>query len=164
MSGLALCACHRADDVLPQVSSLSPPHASLLSPTHALHVDVSTYASTENPLQAAGGINDAAFLGDVNQLARCLSSGDSIDTRDADGWSPLFWAASRGHKAAVEFLIASKANVNLRTNTTAFALYFVACFGRMDVCEVLLRAGADRDMEYEGKSAAQWAYATRWPR
>lgn len=59
-----------------------------------------------------------------------------------------------GHKAAVEFIIARKANVNHMNNLQEFALYYAAEGGHTAVCEVLLKAGADKDMKMNGQTAA----------
>lgn len=109
-----------------------------------------------------GDILAAARKGDVKQLEQCLNLGANIDEEDKKGYTPLFTAASRGHKAAVDFLIARKANVNHTTSDhDNFPLLRAAFMGHREVCESLLKAGADKNMKQNGKTAAQWAAGIR---
>lgn len=69
------------------------------------------------------------------------------------------FAAARDHKVAVEFLIARKANVNQLDKHGAGALHCAAFYGHKDVCEVLLKAGADKSIVFKGNNSAQCAAA-----
>lgn len=66
-------------------------------------------------------------------------------------------AAWKGHQAAVELLIARRADINHTSNNGEFALWYAAFNGFRDICEVLLKARADPSLQYDGKTAAQWA-------
>lgn len=63
-------------------------------------------------------------------------------------------AASNGRKEATQFLITRKANVNHKNARGMFALFCAAFNGHKDIVEILLRAGADENMEYIGDTAA----------
>lgn len=104
-----------------------------------------------------GSIIEAAKHGDVKQIEQCLSAGAFVDEQSSEGYTALMQAAGNGHKAAVEFLIARKANVNLKNKLGSFPLYYSAWCGYEDICDVLLRNGADRTLTYDGNTAAQWA-------
>ena len=47
----------------------------------------------------------AAQAGDVAALQAWLAAGPSVDAYDATGWTPLLWAAARGHVEAIQTLL-----------------------------------------------------------
>ena len=53
---------------------------------------------------AIDGAIDAARRGDASALGEWLADGDP-NRQDADGWTPLLWAAARGHRDAVVTLL-----------------------------------------------------------
>ncbi|MCJ1311186.1 hypothetical protein MMC25_004857 [Agyrium rufum] len=68
-----------------------------------------------------------------------------IDDVDADGISPLIWAARRGDYAAVETLLSHGANVSIASHTGATALYYAGASPSPDapaVIRALLKASA----------------------
>lgn len=99
-----------------------------------------------------GGILKASEESDVKQLEQCINLGANVDEQDSMGRTPLSVACSLGYQPAVELLIARKANVNLKTT-----LLIAVISGRREICEILLRAGADKTVKADGKTAAQWA-------
>ena len=50
--------------------------------------------------------------GDVDAVNQCISDGQDVNMKDADGRSPLLVAAMEGHKTIVEILLAKGADVN----------------------------------------------------
>ena len=54
-------------------------------------------------------IHDAAAGGHIKAIKQHLDSGTEINTKDDKGLTALHWAAERGHKKIVEFLIANDA-------------------------------------------------------
>lgn len=104
-----------------------------------------------------GQMFSAAERDDVKQLEQCINSGAKVDEQDSDGQTTLIRAAARRRKAAVDFLIAHKANVNHADRFGRFALYCAAVNDYEDICVPLLDAGADVNMECAGKTATQWA-------
>jgi hypothetical protein len=63
----------------------------------------------------ADPIHDAAKVNDTATLAALLKAQPSlINTPDANGWTPLHWAASEGRKEAVKLLLANGAEVNIQ--------------------------------------------------
>ena len=85
---------------------------------------------------------------------------DNIDTQDADGWTPLMYAAKSKSSAVVKYLLQRKADPNKQQvvcacdycvcilsyiffQCTGFtALYFAAQVDAPVVCEMLLKHGA----------------------
>lgn len=105
-----------------------------------------------------GDIIRAAVLGDVKDLEQCINLGANVDEQDIlNGDTALMLAATKGHKAAVEFLISRKANVNKINKYGQFSLYFAAYYGHKGVCDVLLKAGADTTIDCARTTAAEWA-------
>jgi ankyrin repeat protein len=76
-----------------------------------------------------------------------IAKGADINGRDDHGWAPIHWAA-HGNKEVMELLIAKGADVNAKVNfghRDWTALQLAIDFGRMDVAEVLRKAGAKED-------------------
>ena len=74
------------------------------------------------------------------------------------GWTPLQYAASKGHLDTVKMLIANKAIVNAPGPDGTTALMMAAYNGSDDVVKFLLDAGADVTMQNLQKyDAAAWA-------
>ena len=64
----------------------------------------------------------------------------------------LIEAASKGHVAAVELLVAANAQVNLVDNGNCTALNAAAGDGYLDVVRALLNAGADKTIGMRGQN------------
>lgn len=100
----------------------------------------------------------AALAGDLTELKQCIADGRSIDELSDYGLTPLLYATTEQRLPAVMFLLAHKANVNkARPKDGITPLIDAAKTGRYDICQVLLKAGADKSMQCEGKTAAQVA-------
>jgi TPR repeat protein len=71
-------------------------------------------------LLCAAPIHDAAKVNDTSTLAALLKAQPSlINAPDADGWTPLHWAASEARMDAVELLLANGAEVNIQEKRAA---------------------------------------------
>lgn len=55
---------------------------------------------------------DAAFRGDIERARELLRGGANLDNPGDDGWTPLMWAAYRGHLDVVDLFLEAGANVN----------------------------------------------------
>ncbi|XP_018654746.1 putative multiple ankyrin repeats single kh domain protein [Schistosoma mansoni] len=94
--------------------------------------------SFESPLTlaACGGHTELAHL--------LIGYGADIEEVNDEGYTPLMEAAREGHEETVALLLAVGAEVNARTEETQeTALTLAACGGFIEVCEMLLNAGAD---------------------
>ena len=90
-------------------------------------------------LAFCGEIHDAAGDGDVARVKVLVKANpDSVFSKDSYGGTPLLWAAMKGHKDVVEFLLANKAEVDAKANDDTTALETAAVFGHKDVVGLLL--------------------------
>jgi len=89
----------------------------------------------------------AAGMGRLEKLREFLDQGVSVDTVskaiDADGWTPLHWAARCGQPEAAEFLLQHGAKVDARTASADTPLLLAAAYAGHEVAAVLLAHGAD---------------------
>src|SRR5690606_8367832 len=74
------------------------------------------------------------------------------------GWTPLHYAASKGHLDTVKLLLAHKAMVNAPSPDGTSPLMMAAYAGNEDIVGALLDAGADPTARnLRGEDAADWA-------
>lgn len=71
-------------------------------------------------------LHEAASGDDFILLAELLDSGHHVDSLDADGCSPLHYAADRGHQEIVKMLLSRGACVNLADHEGQTALHYAA--------------------------------------
>jgi nucleoside phosphorylase len=98
----------------------------------------------------------AAYFGNVGWTKMLLKQyrADHVTFRrltgqkDNYGRTPLFWAATRGHKDVVEFLISRGASINAKDRSGLTALHIAVTSDHKDVVDVLLDSGA----RIEGKA------------
>jgi ankyrin repeat protein len=81
---------------------------------------------------------------DGERLRSLIRQGETLETRNADGLTPLLFAAKIGQSNVVQVLLESDSELEARdpTGKTALAL---AASGSVDIVEMLLRAGAEVD-------------------
>ena len=112
---------------------------------------------------AAGGPSEKADAPNAKNypvVAKLLlDAGAEVDSRDRDGWTPLYAAAACGESEIVKVLIAGGADVNVRdAGTGAMPLRATplhqACAGRhAETVKVLLQAGAyDNVTDVKGRA------------
>ncbi len=79
---------------------------------------------------------------DVEKAKTLLAANPSlVSSTDEHGWTPLYFAASQGHKAMVELLISNKADVNA-FNQNFTPLRAAVLNHHPDVADLLLASGA----------------------
>lgn len=93
-------------------------------------------------------LHHAAFAGNESFVKLLLAAPStqqvSIDALDAEGWTPLHYAADRGHAGVVRLLLEEGANVNARDTSKRTPLHLAALSGRTDAVAALLREGASK--------------------
>jgi ankyrin repeat protein len=86
----------------------------------------------------------AAKAGDAATLAAWLRAGGEPNTYDGAGWTPLLWAAVRGHEAAVDVLLGGGADPALpHRSSGGLPIHLAGHAGSVAVTERLLRARPD---------------------
>jgi len=111
-----------------------------------------THPEGETPLMAA------SYAGSLESVKLLLEAGADVNAVDQyQKQTALMWAATEGHTAVVEALLASGANPNLKAHVTTLterkhadhptggftALMFAARNGHEDVVRALVKGGAD---------------------
>jgi hypothetical protein len=100
------------------------------------------------PPAFADGIIEASRRGDLFAVKHYLRKfPDSIGARDGFGYTPLHWAAVRGHWDAVEVLVAGGAEVNALGGDGGTPLHLAAHHDRPDMIRLLLDEGADLSIQ-----------------
>ena len=52
--------------------------------------------------------------GNIEGVKLAIANGSDVNAKDEDGWTPMLFAAAKGHKETVELLIAKGAKVNTK--------------------------------------------------
>jgi len=96
-----------------------------------------------------------AVVGQTKRAADLIKKGAEVNRL---GWTPLHYAASKGHADTVKLLLASKAIVNAPSPDGTSPLMMAAYAGSEEVVRILLNAGADvTARNLRGEDAAVWA-------
>lgn len=99
-------------------------------------------------LQRGWRLHEVAGGGDVDAVKRLLRQGCFIDEVDEDEWTPLRHAVHYGQIEVATILVKAGANVDHRPAAGGkTALHSAAYQGRADLCELLLKHGADPNSE-----------------
>ncbi len=106
-----------------------------------------------------GEIHDAARSGDLEKIKALVKSNPELAfSKDDKGETPLYWAAAWGHKDAAEFLLANKADVNVKDSDGYTPLHAAAQGGDKNLTELLLANKAD----VNAKTAVNAANSQAW--
>lgn len=81
--------------------------------------------------------------GDEQAVRKILKKGVSADSTDRRGYTALYFASYRGHKAIAELLLDNGADVNAKGDTGYTPLHGAAMGGHVEIVELLLQRGAD---------------------
>ena len=99
----------------------------------------------------------------VADVAGALERGADVNVRDANGETPLHWAAEEGKKETVALLLEHGADVNARGEDGATPLHWAAAWGRKEIAALLLEHGADAGVRNEWEDVPLlWAALRAW--
>jgi hypothetical protein len=102
------------------------------------------YQDRKHPPSVSSGIHDAAKNGDLEKVRVLLKDNpDSVSSKGNDDWTPLHFAASKGHREVAVLLLTSNADVNATTKWSGMPLHVAARNGHNEVVELLLTSKAD---------------------
>jgi len=100
----------------------------------------------------------SAENGDLNGLIHALENGDDVETRDANGQTPLLLASEKGHFGIVRELLHRNASVNARDEDGWTALIAACKAGYPDIVATLLHNGAKHNVaDMGGWTPLVWA-------
>ena len=88
-------------------------------------------------------IHAAARYGNIEAVKQHMAAGTDVDAKNVDGWTPMLFAAARGHKELAELLIANGADVNVKSKNGGTPLHRAASKGQKEIVELLIAKGAD---------------------
>jgi len=93
--------------------------------------------SANKRLQAAAAAGDTAAIGDA------LRTGAQLESRDAEGRTPLMTAVYKHHASAAQALIDAGANVNAQDKILNSPFLYAGAEGMTDIVRMCMKAGAD---------------------
>ncbi len=105
-------------------------------------------------------LNDASRKGDVSKMKRSIEWGAQVNCR-IDDWSPLHFAAAKGHSSAVELLLDKGAMVDATNREGKTALHESAYYGHDKVASMLLDRGAAIDKARKDRTTPLMVAASR---
>lgn len=123
---------------------VSTAHAALHSPA----------LSQKAPPSLSASLFEAAKAGNVDRVVALLGQKVPVDSRDANGGTPLFLAAGSGRVKVIEVLIAAGANPNHMANKGWRPLIVAAQQGQLKAVKTLLRLGANPKFATDGGMTA----------
>jgi hypothetical protein len=102
--------------------------------------DEDSQSPEQKSFEYVAGLIDAY---DLDGIRNYIAEGGNPNVSNRHGWTPLMFAASRGHRSLVALLIAKGADVNAVARENGLtALANAAQAGHLEVVQMLLGAGA----------------------
>ncbi|XP_062574764.1 uncharacterized protein LOC134236607 [Saccostrea cucullata] len=92
-------------------------------------------------------IISAAKNGDLQAVINCINYGVSVDTRDKDNATPLYWSCCRGYTKLSAELIKLKPDLNAKVTWGSTALHASCDRGHIACVTLLIQSGADLDLQ-----------------
>ena len=94
---------------------------------------------SNNAMDFGYDLINACKSGSIELINQLIENGADVNTKDDNGWTPLHWAAFRGHEGVVKLLINNKASVDIKNNHAETPLHYAAYNGHEGVAELLLK-------------------------
>lgn len=89
----------------------------------------------------------AAKTGDLQTVLNCLNCGVSVDERDKDNATPLYWSCCRGYAKLSAELIKRKPDINAKVKWGSTALHASCDRGHIACVTLLIQSGAELDIQ-----------------
>lgn len=119
----------------------------LLSP-YLLHSLIRLLFHSGAPRSATSSLEQAASEGRAETIKNLIAQGGDINARNMRGQSPLHLAVKQGNSDVVQILLESGAEVDVvETDSGCTSLHYAASLGHVDLCESLVRYGANPDAQ-----------------
>jgi hypothetical protein len=112
-------------------------------------------------LCSCADIISSARNGDIDAIESSLNGGVSIETKSANGSTPLIVAAYSRRPKTVEYLLKRGADINATDNNHCSALIHAAYYNSYDVAEILVQHNADQSIKDRYGNTAH-DYATQY--
>ncbi len=96
------------------------------------------------PKPSSNDLWQAASNGDLEAINILHKAGNSLDEKDASGWTPLFWGVAVDGQKAVKLLLDKGAKVNLTNNDGQTPLDWAIQTKKNEMAELLEKHGAKR--------------------
>lgn len=110
----------------------------------ALAVTLLTATLTAAPPDGATLVADAAMRRDVEAVRALVRQGSDVNAAQADGMTPLHWAATHGDSDLTSMLLYAGGSVRATTRLGAYTpLHLASRQGSVGVVDALVAAGAD---------------------
>src|SRR5262245_65748784 len=90
---------------------------------------------------------------DIAAVKNLLKQRADVDTPDADGMTPLHWAAHWDELETVKLLLAAGANAKAANRYAVTALHEASLVADVPMMEVLLKAGANPNAAYGSRES-----------
>lgn len=105
-------------------------------------------------LAGCGSITKSAIKGNVEGVKKYMARGESVNTVDRWGWTPLMWTAYYNYYEVAKCLLENGANVNARAQYSygsiekdSTALIIASYYGNDGLVRLLLSHGADKSIQ-----------------
>lgn len=139
-------------ETVEKLKNLPPEEIDALAASIVEEREKSKRATEEGTTRGSLGraLTGAARDGDLVRVIALLAQGADVDTRtESNGYTPLIWAASRGHAETVRILLGASADVNVQAKDGQTALMRACDNGHIEIAAVLVGAGADVNLATE---------------
>ena len=98
-------------------------HILITTITALVLVGCATTQQPKSPIAEAPkiSIHEAVKKGNIEAVKQHLVAGMDVNAKNSYGWTPLYYAASEGHKEITELLIAKGADVDAKNPALTYS-------------------------------------------